>query len=135
FQLDFAGPVVNSGAGEITYTASSATPLFPVPPLDQDINFPFVPTCSVGAITAESSNVVYSTMEVNGNAQSFNISLNCESGVSLYLFECDNTPICATPANAAQCLANGFCFLPPWTNVTTTNASCSGVRPFDDRDP
>jgi hypothetical protein len=64
--------------------------------LDQDINFPFVPTCSVGAITAESSNVVYSTMEVNGNAESFNISLNCESGASLYLFECDNTPICAT---------------------------------------
>ncbi len=105
------------------------------PPLDQDINFPFVPTCSVGAITAESSNVVYSTMEVNGNAESFNISLNCESGASLYLFECDHTPICATPRTLPSASQTVSVFLPPWTNVSATNAACSGVRPFDDRDP
>lgn len=136
FQLDFAGFVMNSAAGTITYTASSATPLFPVPPSAQNTGFPFVPTCSVGAITAESSNVVYSTMQVDGDTQSFGISLDCESGTGLYFFECDGKPFCATPQNAAQCLGNGFCFLSPWTNAPApSGATCNDVAPFEDRDP
>ena len=140
FQLDFSYAfVVSSGTGTITYSASNGTPLVPVPPWTQSTNFPFIPTCSAGAQTAETSNILYSSMPVNGGVQSFGITMNCESGTNLYVLACDGTPFCATAQNALDCVANGACLAYPWTNVPANTivigGGCPGVPPFEDRDP
>ena len=136
FQMNFAGLVMNSAAGTIVYSASATTPLFPAPPSVQKTTFPHVPTCSAGAITAETSNVVYSSMGVDGDPQSFDVQLDCQPGTQLYFFDCDYKPFCATQQNAATCVGNSWCFPYPWTKVQASGrGECKDVTAFEKRDP
>lgn len=138
FQLDFAANLINSGAGNISYLASPTTLLSPAPPSVQNAKFPFMPFCSTGAITAESSNVLYSSMSTLAGQsipQTFNAVPSCEAGTSAYFFDCDYKSFCATRANAERCLSNGWCFAYPWAHVQPSGRkSCQNVTPVYQRD-
>jgi hypothetical protein len=139
FQLNFAGNLVNSGAGLISYAADPSTPLTPAPPGLQSTDFPYMLSCSAGAITAESSNVIYNTMSTLAGSsipQYFNALPSCEAGTSPYFFDCDYHSFCATPANVEHCESEGWCYPLPWTYfLPSGKGTCSKVTPIDERDP
>jgi hypothetical protein len=138
FQLDFAGPWFNKGQGTIDYDASGGTHLVPVLP-DEKLNAQsgaHLPYCSVGADTAESSNMHYSTLPVTGGRQTFTFAPPCENGTKAYFFNCDQSSFCATPENAKTCLAGGWCYPVGVSNVKALGrGECKKVSRADERDP